>query len=691
MKRLSAIITLLVLLVTVNPSNAQSRKAFSPESIYRPVFGYVIDTLTNQPVQKVMVYGFDSLEDARKGRDALMQSRNPLTVKVKGDVVETTTDVSGRYMLPVLSSGALVFYFKDTRKIVIEEIRGRNSVSLGKKEGKPAFTIDLSAYSADHVRSRTVAPSGVKMGLDFNYHFPNRGEDRKNCRVIVERIMTDVETGEVLSRHVPVARDGKVYRRTKRKAVAKGMAPVDTLLDLARKFKPLVDSTSVVRIKDSIDTERWKDICFSLDYTVSLDNAGTSSGLDTLHIMTNRVDRPLKYLDYRFAPYEWAPEEPVENNRKPVRRKLTLEGRYNGEIPEILKDSAYTLAGLYIKAVVAPGQNYAEDMAAADAKVEAVMADLREAFGDKINEDVRVIRTSEVVVLPKVADAIEDQMPDVAEKIRAVVAKHPDDRSAQMSALEEYPDYTDIIYLEQRAMEGVEYRYEFHTLRRFSRSQYLGLLSYADDDAEREEICLQALAESSVLEGSTWDYAANTLAAVYIRKGHADTHLLESFAEMEPDKEVHDEMAANHVIMLMMAGENEDASDFAKVLPDRFAGLKEVSECLAGGEPSGKKGIDVIRATSLRNDVLMDMYERNVGDETLAKIAGMDDADAMKWYLKARAICLICGDDILGEKQNVKGCLEKCFALDDSLKKVAQLDAGINEHVLKEVLGIFVL
>ncbi|MBR2128169.1 MAG: hypothetical protein IJ940_04800, partial [Bacteroidales bacterium] len=399
----------------------------------------------------------------------------------------------------------------------------------------------------------------------------------------------------------------------------------------------------------------------------------------------------LKYLDYRFAPYEWAPEEPVENNRKPVRRKLTLEGRYNGEIPEILKDSAYTLAGLYIKAVVAPGQNYAEDMAAADAKVEAVMADLREAFGDKINEDVRVIRTSEVVVLPKVADAIEDQMPDVAEKIRAVVAKHPDDRSAQMSALEEYPDYTDIIYLEQRAMEGVEYRYEFHTLRRFSRSQYLGLLSYADDDAEREEICLQALAESSVLEGSTWDYAANTLAAVYIRKGHADTRLLESFAEMEPDKEVHDEMAANHVIMLMMAGENEYASDFAKVLPDRFAGLKEVSECLAGGEPSGKKGIDVIRATSLRNDVLMDMYERNVGDETLAKIAGMDDADAMKWYLKARAICLICGDDILGEKQNVKGCLEKCFALDDSLKKVAQLDAGINEHVLKEVLGIFVL
>ena len=87
----------------------------------------------------------------------------------------------------------------------------------------------------------------------------------------------------------------------------------------------------------------------------------------------------------------------------------------------------------------------------------------------------------------------------------------------------------------------------------------------------------------------------------------------------------------------------------------------------------------------------MDMYERNVGDATLARIDGMDDGDAMKWYLKARAICLVCGDDILGEKQNVKACLEKAFAMDESLKKTAALDAGINEHVLKEVLGVFVL
>jgi len=691
MKRLASIISFLVLLATVNPSHAQSRKAFSPESIYRPVYGYVIDTLTSQPMQKVMVYGFDSIDDANVGRDALLQSRSPLKARTKGDVVETMTDASGRYMLPVLSSGALLFYFADTKKIVVKEVCGRNSVSIGKKDEKPAFSIDLSAYSVAPVRSGNVKPSGVKMGLDFNYHFPYRGEDRKNCRIVVERIMTDVETGEVLTRHVPVVRDGKGYRRMKKKAMAKGLAPSDTLLDLARKFKPLVDSTSVVRIKDSIDTELWKDRCFSLDYAISLDNAGTVSGLDTLHIMTNRVDRPLKYLDCRFDPYEWVPEEPVENKRKPVRRKLTLEGEYDGEVPEMLKDSAYTLAGLYIKAVVAPKTTYAEDMAAADARVEEVMGDLRGIFGERINKDVRVIRTSEVVVLSKLADAIEDDMPEVAEKMRKVVRKYPDDPDAQIIELSSMPEYEEFALPMLKDMERVEYRYEFHTLRRFSRSQYLGLLSYADDDDERERICLQALEESSVLEGSTWDYAANTLASVYIRKGCADTLLLAPFAAMEPDEDVHDEMSANHVVMLMMAGENGRASSLAKTLPQQYACLKEVSECLAGGEPSGKDGIAQIRATSVRNDVLMDMYEMNVGDATLARIDGMDDGDAMKWYLKARAICLVCGDDILGEKQNVKACLEKAFAMDESLKKTAALDAGINEHVLKEVLGVFVL
>lgn len=691
MKRLFTIFSFLALVSAATVSHAQTRKTFSPESIYRPVYGYVIDTLTNRPIPEVMVYGFDSMEDAGKGKEALLQNRNPMTVKVKGDIVETATDASGRYMLPVLSSGALVFWFKDTKRIVVEEIKGRHSVSLGKKEEKPVFTIDLSAYAADHVKTRSLAPSGVKMGLDFNYHFPNRGEDRKNCRIVVERLVTDVETGEVLSRHVPVARDGKEYRRAMKKAVSKGLVPADTLLEVARRFKPLVDSTSVVRIKDSVDTESWKDRCFRLDYAVTLDHAGEIRGLDTLHIMTNRVDRPLKYLDCRFSPYEWTPDEPVENSRRPVRKKIEIQGEYDGVVPEILKDSAYNLAGLYIKAIVTPKSTYAGDMASADSRVDAVMEELKVKFGDKMNKDVRIIRTSEVVLWPKVADVIESEAPEVASAIRDVVEKHPEDHDAQTLAMSAMPVYADVVAPALAGMEKVEYRYEFHTLRRFSRSGYLGLLSYADDDMEREEICRQALDESTILEGSTWDFAANTLASVYIRRAQADTLLLAPFVAMEPDADVHDEMSANQVIMLMMAGDHKKASALACTLTDGYAVLREVASCLAGGVPSDAQAVTLIRHSSLRNDVIMDMYEHKAGDPTLAAVEKMDDEDAMKWYLKARTLCLICGDDISAEKENVKNCLEKAFAMDETLKKTAALDAGINEHVLKEVLGVFVL
>lgn len=690
MKRLFIILSFILLASAGNGGFAQSKKTFSPEGIYRPVYGYVIDTLTNQPMSRIAVYGFDSLEDARKGREALLQSRNPLTVKTKGDVVETFTDASGRYMLPVLSSGALVFWFKDTKRIVVEEVNGRHSVSLGKREEKQAFTIDLSAYPADRVRTRSLQPSGVKLDLDFNYHFPNRGEDRKNSRIVVERIVTDVETGEILSRHVPVARDGKVYRKMKRKAVSKGLA-VDTLLDLTKRFDPLVDSTSVVKIKDSVDTGRWKDRCFRLDYAVTLDHAGEVKALDTLHIMTNRIDRPLKYLECRFTPYEWTPDEPVENSRRPVRRKLEFQGEYTGKVPEILKDSAYILAGLYIKAVVPPVKTYAENIALADARVDSVMNELRGIFEDKINKDVRIIKTSEVVLWSKVADVMEEGAPALSEKIRKVIDKHPDSPDAQTLAIVSLPEYPEKILPMLKTLEKMEYRYEFHTLRRFSRSGYLGLLSYADDDLEREEICLQALEESTVLEGSTWDFAANTLASVYIRRGQADTLLLAPFAAMEPDEDVHDEMSANQVIMLMMAGDYKKAASLAAALPGQYAFLREVASCLAGGEPSGADAISLIRRSSDRNDVIMDMYERQVGDETLEKVDEMDDADAMKWYLKARAVCLICGDDILHEKENVRNSLQRCFAIDPSLAGRAVLDSGINEHILKEVLGVYVL
>ena len=82
MTRLSYITSLIVLTLFHISASSQS-KGFDPEKLYRPVYGYVIDTCSNLPMEGVMVYGFDSIDDAQLGKHALMESSNPLKIKMK--------------------------------------------------------------------------------------------------------------------------------------------------------------------------------------------------------------------------------------------------------------------------------------------------------------------------------------------------------------------------------------------------------------------------------------------------------------------------------------------------------------------------------------------------------------------------------------------------------------------------------
>ena len=120
MKRLLSISIIFLLSLPVLTAEAQKKAKLTFETIYRPVYGYIVDSLTNTPYQNVAVYAFDNMEDALKGEDALARSRNPLTLKLKGDVVETRTDESGRYMVPARSTGVLVIHLKERKEIIVE-------------------------------------------------------------------------------------------------------------------------------------------------------------------------------------------------------------------------------------------------------------------------------------------------------------------------------------------------------------------------------------------------------------------------------------------------------------------------------------------------------------------------------------------------------------------------------------------
>lgn len=672
MKRLSSTIFILLISVVSWISFAQKKTKATFEDIYRPVYGYIMDSITDLPIRNVTVYAFDSIDDARLGEGALEKRRNPMTLRLKGDVVETRTDESGRYMVPARSTGALVFYLKDRDEIIVNEIAGRSEVSFGRKIVKPEYDFDITEFLGKDYRREPGkvlrrGPEGVVLDMDFNAHIPQPGEKAKMSRVIVERRVEDLETGEILSSAFPIVRDGKTFHRQRRKMVSKGES-ADALYETAHRYPFLSDTTATIRVADHLDTEPWKERCFRLDYLVSMEHDGVVKPLDTLYIMTNRVNKPLKYLEYMSGPYGWEPEETTEQ-RRAVTRRLVLQGEYTGEVPEVLKDSSYLLRELHVKAVVAPDRPYDECIVLADTMVAQVMRELRVVFADKLNDRVRITKTSQV-------------------------ASDTSHRSK------------------------VEYRYIFSTGRHFSQNGYLRDMRKAKDDDALELLCRQAMQERQILEGISWDYAANVLASLLIRQGRTDASVLAPFIDpslREWDIKAENpvtyeetvmnrrEIVANQVLMLMLSERFADASSLAEILPEEHACLREVARCKSGAVPSDDRAVGLLRESSLRNSVLMDLLTDKVSASTLETLDNMSQEDAMTWFLRARTLCMMHGNEawdmqnavIEGSDQTVYAqvieCLRRCFDLDPNLIPTAKYDSEINEFALKEVLGVYVL
>ena len=635
------------------------KRGFEPEKIYRPVYGYVVDTCTNQPVSDVLVYGFDSMEDALAGRKALETCRSPLKARLKGDVVEVRTDASGRYMLPARSCGVVLFWFRDGRKAVMEEIRGRSSVSLGRKEKEWSVAdLDLDKYvpvREDPRKGRRLAPAGVDLNMDFKCYLPYLGEEAASSRIWVERRITDMETGKVLNTHVPVVRDGKEYHRRNRRLADKGMI-CDTLLEDASREGFLSEKTSEIRVADVFSTDPWKDRCFRLGYFVMQDKGGEIRHIDTLYMFTNRVSNPLKYVEYRYEPYQLPlpqTESPVQ--RRSVKRRVVLEGEYEGSLPEVLQDTSYLMEELHLKAEVTSCGTYQENIVRADSLVTVAMKEFRDIFADKMHDGVRVTMTSSAP--------------------------------------------------SQRMADKVTYRIVFRTDRRFSQKEYLDAFANAD---ELEPVCVRALEESEILEGKPWDYAANMLASVLILERRPDTDLLAPFVDAGLEGcdiagANRKEIVANHVMMLMMAGKDSMAAALAAILPDDYADLRVLAGCKAGTGPSTYAEVEALAMSSPRNMVVADMFTGILGVRTADALRLLPENDAMTWFLRARYLCLMHDNDLAGMRtarldghhmtiyDAVRHCLEKCFDIGPDFKTMASHDAAIEEAALKEVLGVLVL
>jgi hypothetical protein len=190
----------------------------------------------------------------------------------------------------------------------------------------------------------------------------------------------------------------------------------------------------------------------------------------------------------------------------------------------------------------------------------------------------------------------------------------------------------------------------------------------AKDETRVERLYRQAMEERMILEGTSWDFAANVLAALYLRQGRPDASLLVPFIDESMgrcDVKAEDpvtfeemilnrsEIVANQVLMLMRTCDFEAAASLASMLPEEYESLREMALCKAGKLPSDDASMNLLRQSSARNSVLIDMLTDKVSEKTLETLDNMPQDEAMTLFLRARAYCMMYSNESW-EMQNAK-------------------------------------
>lgn len=643
---------------------AQTKASLRADEIPGWVFGYVTDEESGEPVEGVYVWAYDSESTAGRYSQVVNGRKSPASVNM-GGVIETCTDKAGRYMIPVLRDGTLLFFFPDSGRTLVENVCRRYSVNVGKEppqrigpEKRNARTIAVDTSGI--VRPRRTAPAGTRFNFDFNYCFPYR-TDYADVRLVVERNVVDVLSGDTLSSVVPVVLDGRSYHRKQRRLIAKGEAS-DSLYNIAEKCKELTDTTFFVKVRDAFDAGQWMSKCFMISYLVKIDKGTSEEYLDTLPMMMNRISRPFQFLECPSVPYAVADSDyPV--SRRPGKRTLTVTVNGETKIPEVLMQDDYVLKKISVKAVVAPSGDYRADLDEAGLTARATLSGIRSSMSSKISDGVRTTMFSEVSDDPR-----------------------------------------------------IECRYEFDTYRKFVPDEYHASFDAAVSREELEYLYTCAIEESELLDGRRWFFASNGLASSYMERGYADTTVLAPFVNGRYPG-CNDEILANQVMIKMMAQDYAGAEALSVRLPEKYATLRAIARCKCSmvdfDDPMEAGTIELLRNSSLRNKVVMDLL-LGMDDTTSEALAALPQDEAETFYLKAQRLCLMYhnvasllrsgtfdssedlsllreGETVISAYDAVVRYLIRCLELDESLKAVAARDADINDEALKDAVGQIML
>ena len=665
----------------------------------------------------------------------------------EGQRVET--DANGYYEILVPDNGALVFK-PGLSKSVLEKVNNRMKIDLEVDGGiqlqEVTVTGELKQIQPEPKASRLMG----NRFYPYNTFVVPRREGNTYSRLVIQPYVLNCATNDTIGFLKPLVYDGKEFHRTQTRLMG---------YDLSR--DPLARFVNDTPLTTDRMTIEWQDTLtvpdpngsYSCYADFSIETYRRVPFRKTYQINTCENKRPLGFLEYDLLAKDldfqkYAEKAQVEKRNTEDKVELTFEinsdqltndpkNRQNLQLIDeklkmILNEPGAMLREFHVMGTSSPEGQYQKNLALARRRMLKIQQEVIGSLPRSVAERTYQNPQAEVASWNDVADLLaQDSLTDLSRRIREVVEALPEQMDKQGQRVRAFPEYREVIvpYLER--LRQVKYLCRYDIYREpndeevmqayrekglkgtYTRYEYWKLLQLLKDDREIEAVARKAYDESLEMK-RPWVLAGNTLAVQYLKRDTIDTKVLEPLINrtiftVNYERRNIDtgrteiinpvEVVVNQLCMYIKAGDFENASVMAKLIPDEYTEydlVKAYAWAMGGYFQGGdtpeeraraQRTFETICNSSVQNRVVMNLaLETPAGnDEAEKALEEMPTDKAVTWYLKA-VVAARKGDAGLTDAAI---CLVSCFNKDAKMITKAQNDGEFNKDIIETALDIY--
>ena len=620
MKRHLAYIAAVVALILAGAGSAYAQDIII-------VDGKVLNKNNGKPLEEIVtVYSYNTVAEAEDGYKSLMDAIHLGTNFEAGVVRETYTDNSGYYEIPVSETGAVLFYYPLSDP-VLEKVNRRQQINVNFDVNVTieATTITATRKSVEpDIEDTAIEGNELKCKLTFNLP-PHMG--KTNARLIIQPYILAANQKDTLEYRRPLVFDGEEYHLTQSRRMGWDKDPLfDYVQDSV-----LTDAEMQIPWEDEIHLEDPGTVC-SVHYMMTLeDYTNVYYNYDKLILSTDRIRRPLQFLEYSVDHAVLDPmkyQERAQRERRSASIDMSLAflvgkaeldpqdmksisdmRELKRQITEIVNGEGSTLIQFDISGLASPDGPYAKNLQLAQERMNSILKEVEKIVPpEKWKRVYKPKPRARVAGWDEVADLLEkDGHVEEAAEIRSIVKKNSKNRDKQWEKIIKLDYYRPLVVSYLPKLRSVTCAYKSEVYRPLTPEEilhkyrsdslyysgkkpmllyeYWNLFQMIEDKQELETLYKRAYDETKETMKKPWMLAANNLAVSYIEREHVDTTILAPFIDItvhgsNVTRTFNDgirqtselinpaELVKNQLIMYLRDKNFRSASIMAKLLPD---------------------------------------------------------------------------------------------------------------------------